>query len=462
MSAVASIAGFMKKHVLGQSLIRRNPFYYERSRALLDSAPELDLAARREWSLAQVRRTLDVARITDYGRRVKGGDTLDSWPLLEKEKLRHALRSFTTGNEWLSAPATTGGTSGVPLKVLRSFEAIVFEQASIDNVIQSLGVDARIARTAVLRGDNPRDIVVSPNPESEIIGGGRILTMSANAVTHTSVEHIANTLQNFAPELLCAYPSALETLGRFLRDGGRRLKIPAVVTSSEVIRPDSWRLIEEFLGCRLVDYYGQAERIAFAAANRPREYYFQYRYSRVEFIPYEGDGLAARDPANRIYEVIGTSFWNTLLPIVRYRTGDLIRVPKEWGEPELEELALGLRPFEGVLGRQQELLVCPSAIRITGIGQVPNDVKNVIRLQVVQENVDSARIFVLPTGEFTAADAEVLLANARTRIPPEVDLTVEIAPRLERTPRGKTPLIVHRPPVHDALRRQGIEPLFTR
>lgn len=29
-------------------------------------------------------------------------------------------------------------------------------------------------------------------------------------------------------------------------------------------------------------------------------------------------------------------------------------------------------------------------------------------------------------------------------------------------PRGKTPLIVHRPPVHDALRRQGVEPLFTR
>ena len=33
MSAVlAFVAGFMKKHVLGQSLVRRNPFYYERSR----------------------------------------------------------------------------------------------------------------------------------------------------------------------------------------------------------------------------------------------------------------------------------------------------------------------------------------------------------------------------------------------------------------------------------------------
>lgn len=44
----------------------------------------------------------------------------------------------------------------------------------------------------------------------------------------------------------------------------------------------------------------------------------------------------------------------------------------------------------------------------------------------------------------------------------EVNIRVEIASRLERTPRGNTPLIVHRPPVHDALRRHGVEPLFTR
>jgi phenylacetate-CoA ligase len=461
MSAVASIAGFMKKHVLGQRLIRRNPFYYDRSRALLDSGPILDLAGRREWAEAQTRRTLEFARITDYGRRLNRGDNLADWPLLEKENLRHGLKSFTTGNEWLSAPATTGGTSGVPLKVLRSFEAIVFEQASIDYVIQSVGVDARTARTAVLRGDNPRDIVVSPNPESEIIGGGRILTMSANAVTHTSVEHIANTLESFKPELLCAYPSALETLSRYLRDSGRRLHIPAVVTSSEVIRPEAWHLTEEMLNCRLADYYGQAERIAFAMAVKPREYRFQYRYSRVEFIPYDGGGMA-RDTAHRIYEVIGTSYWNSLLPIVRYRTGDLIRVPAEWGEAELEELALGLRTFEGILGRQQEVLVIPHGVRMTGLGYVPREVRNVIRMQVVQEDFDSARIFVLPTAQFTKEDAELIIANARIRVPEGVNFTVEIVPRLERTPRGKTPLIVHRPPVHDALRRQGFEPLFTR
>jgi phenylacetate-CoA ligase len=239
------------------------------------------------------------------------------------------------------------------------------------------------------------------------------------------------------------------------------LSIPAVVTSSEVFRRDAWHLVEQMLGCRLVDYYGQAERIAFAYANAPGEYRFEHSYSRVEFIPYDGQPLP-RDSQFRLYEIVGTSFWNNLLPIVRYRTGDLVRLPASWGERELEELALGLRTFEGVLGRQQELIVCPNSIRITGIGCVPYDVNNVLRFQVIQEDFDQARIFVLPTEQFSTADAETLLANARTRIPAEVNISVEIAWRLERTPRGKTPLIVHRPPVHDALRRHGVEPLFTR
>jgi phenylacetate-CoA ligase len=461
MNAVTSFAGYMKKHVLGQTLIRRNPFYYDRSSAVLERGEAWEYERRRAWSARQVAQTLQLAKRTEYGRSVRGGDTLASWPLLDKECLRHGLSAFTTGYKWFSAPATTGGTSGVPLKVLRSLEAIVFEQATIDRVIQAVGVDARTARTAVLRGDNPRDIEVSPNPECEVINSGRIMTMSANAVTHTSVEHIAQSIEKFRPELLCAYPSALETLARHLRDNGRTLSIPAVVTSSEVFRPEAWALVQRVLGCRLADYYGQAERIAFAYATAPGEYRFQHGYSRVEFIPYDGQHLP-RDSQFKLYEIVGTSFWNSLLPIVRYRTGDLVRLPASWGERELEELSLGLRTFPGVLGRQQELLVCPQAVRITGIGCVPRDIHNVLRFQVVQEDIEEARILVLPADGFSPADAETLLTNARARLPPEVKLTVEIAARLERTPRGKTPLIVHRPPVHDALRRQGVEPLFTR
>jgi len=460
MSAVASVSGFFKKHTLGQSLIRRNPYYYEPARENILELEAVDLPRRRAWAERQVARTLALARGTEYGKSVRGGETLASWPLLEKEPLRHGLQSFTTGIDWLSATATTGGTSGVPLKVLRSLQAIVFEQASIDRLIELAGADVRTDRTAILRGDNPRDIEISPNPDCEYINGGRMLTMSANAVTLTSAEHVADTLEKFAPRLLCAYPTALETLCRYLHHSGRRLTIPAVVTSSEVFRPDAWWLTERMLNARVVDYYGQAERVAFAYALAPREYRFSPAYSYVEFIPY--DGKAPRGASHRLYEVVGTTYWNSVLPLVRYRTGDLVCFPASWGKDELSEVALGIRPFTGVLGRQQEVLLCPESVRITGIGSMPREVRNVIRLQVVQENFDEARIFVLPTEDFCKQDADNLLLNALERVPGECKVTVETADRLERTPRGKTPLISHRPPVHDALRRHGIEPLFTR
>ena len=52
--------------------------------------------------------------------------------------------------------------------------------------------------------------------------------------------------------------------------------------------------------------------------------------------------------------------------------------------------------------------------------------------------------------------------NARAKVPPSMNVQIETAQWLERTPRGKTPLVIHRKPVRDQLRLQGIEPAVTR
>ena len=86
---------------------------------------------------------------------------------------------------------------------------------------------------------------------------------------------------------------------------------------------------------------------------------------------------------------------------MRYRTGDLVRLPASWGERELEELSLGLRTFEGVLGRQQELHRVPAGgAHHRHRRAFRDDVRNVLRIQVVQEDLDQARIFVLPDEKF--------------------------------------------------------------
>ncbi|HTU66040.1 MAG TPA: hypothetical protein VMF52_08830 [Steroidobacteraceae bacterium] len=461
MSATLAFVDRLKRHVVGDSLVRRNPFYYERSRRVLDRLESDDFEGRRQWSREQLQRTLLAAQRTDYGQVVGGTDEVDTWPLMDKELLRDRLDAFTTGSEWFAAPANTGGTQGIPLKLVRSLDGIVFEQACIDRMVSGLALDPREARTAVLRGDNLQDPRTLLAPEGVSANGGRSRIHCAHAVSLENIERLVESLQRFSPDLLCIYPSALEALCGLLVESGRRLEVPAVLTSSEVLKPAAWALAREVLGCRIADYYGQSERIAFAYAFAPREYRFLPGYSHVEFVRHDSP-LLPEGSNELLYEIVGTSFWNSLMPLVRYRTGDLVRLPAAWGQRELEELALGMRTFGGILGRQQEVIVCPEGVRLTGLDAIPNEVERVLRIQVVQETLTSARVRVVPARGFGETDAAKLLANARAKVPAGLDITIEVAHWLERTPRGKTPLIIHRPPVHEALRRAGIEPLTTR
>jgi phenylacetate-CoA ligase len=148
-----------------------------------------------------------------------------------------------------------------------------------------------------------------------------------------------------------------------------------------------------------------------------------------------------------LYEIVGTSLWNLAMPLVRYRTGDLVSLPAAWGAAELEEVALGVRPFAGILGRSGEFLLTPEGARITGINHFPREVGHVRRIQVIQEQLDEVRLLVLAEAGYSQHDAQRLLANVRAKLPPSMRVSVELCERLEQTALGKTPFVIHRPAV---------------
>lgn len=453
-------AGRLKRNVLGESLVRRNPLYYGAARRHLAQLEASGFVERRAWTHERLREVLHLARGSRYGREVGGTLEPESWPLLEKELLRDRGEAFLTRRGWVASPASTGGTTGIPLKLWRSLDGVTFEQACQDQLIEQLGADPRRDKVAVLRGDNIKDPSDLKPPHWRVSNGGRCIVFSSNVLMAETINHYADALEEFAPKLLCAYPTSLECLCRLLNAAGRRLNIPAVLTSSEVLKKEAWKLARDTLGCEMADYYGQAERVGFAYAFEPRSYRFLPGYAYIELVPF-GNDLAA-GTGSTLYEIVGTSFWNRTMPLVRYRTGDLVRLPASWGRREREEVTLGLRSFSGVMGREQEILVCPRGVRLTGIDHIPRDVRNVLRIQVVQESLEHVRILVLPGPGFSRRDADQLLFNARSKVPDSMIVQVETAEWLERTPRGKTPLVIHRAPVESLLRNAGVEPSVTR
>jgi phenylacetate-coenzyme A ligase PaaK-like adenylate-forming protein len=439
---VQKIAQKLKTLRLGDVAIRRNPLFYSEACEVIRFLERADIGGRRAWTRARLARALSAAARLPYGRGVRGSDDIGAWPLLDKAMVRAEPQAFRAPGIFPAARASTGGTSGAPLPLARSLRSIVFEQACIDRMMALLGADPTRARIAVLRGDNVKDPSDFRPPYWSFAAGGRRMVLSSNHLNAATVREYAEALEAFAPDVLWAYPTSIESLCLLLERSGRELAVARVLTSSEVLRPEVWGLVTRTLGCELLDYYGQAERVGFAWARAPGEYRFLPGYAHIELLP-TGDGRC---------EIAGTTLWNGAMPLVRYRTGDLVPLPEACGAREIEELALGVRPFAGVLGRDSDILISPEGVRLTGIDHFQRDVPNLVRIQVIQESLEHVRVLTLATRDFDASDGERLLYNIRRKLPASMRVDIERTDALERTAQYKAPFVIHRPAVRELLR----------
>jgi phenylacetate-CoA ligase len=431
---------------LGDIAIRRNPLFYTGARRELRRLEAADVACRREWMGRKLALALAHASRSRYARDIATPRELASWPLLSKTRVVRDPAAFRCGRPLVAAQASTGGTSGEPLPLLRSLRSVAFEQACIDRMLELLEVRPSEARIAILRGDSIKDPSDFTPPYWTEAAGGRRLLLSSFHLNPATIEAYAQALERYAPDVLWAHPNTIDSLCVHLRRAGRRLALPRVLTSSEVLRPRVWEFIVETLGCRLLDYYGQAERVAFAYACAPGEYRFLPGYSHVELLP------AGEEGCETLYEIVGTSLWNSAMPLVRYRTADLLRLPSSWGARELEEVALGARSFGGILGRDVDFLLSPEGTRLISPNHFLREVPHLARIQVIQETLAHVRILVLGTEAFSLADEAELLRNVRMKVPASMRVSIERVPALERTRLGKTPFVIHRPAVKQLLR----------
>jgi phenylacetate-coenzyme A ligase PaaK-like adenylate-forming protein len=446
-----AFAKALKRLSVGDAVVRRNPLFYPEARDAIAELLRGDFNARKQWTEKRIAETLWTARRSRYARKVDGGSKLQSWPILHKEQVRNDPQAFQCSSSWLVAKASTGGTSGAPLQLSRSLRAIAFEQACIDQMIAMLGAEARSAKCAILRTDAIKDPNDFRPPFWIEAGGGQRLIFSCSHLNAQTMSAYVEALERFAPDVLWAYPTSLEALCMLLERGKLKLHLPRVMCSSEVLHAPVWDLAIRQLNCSLLDYYGQAERVAFAYATARGEYRFLPGYAHLEFRRVGAEGDLAT------YEIIGTSLWNSAMPLIRYATGDLIRLPMNWGSRELDELAMGTRTFAGVLGRDSDILITPEGVKVTGISHFQRDVNNIVRIQVIQETSSAVLIRVLAKPGFGIRDQEALLQNVRTKLPSTMQVRIDLTEPLERTTLGKTPFVIHRPAVKEQLREMQMQ-----
>ncbi len=366
---------------------------------------------------------------------LKSTEDLSECPLLTKQDLLEHRESMVSSavSKKQRLYITTGGSTGVPVGFyLEKGVSRPKEQAFLEAQWKRAGYFDG-ARLAVIRGHVTSDR-----------SGGKIasydatrdwLMLSSYHLTEERLPEYVAAIERFKPDLLHAYPSAALQLAEFLERAGQTWHVPlrGLLAGSERLTLPQKRLLERVFKCRVYRWYGHSERAVLAGEGRTSDlFYFWPTYGFTEFGPVNEDGLC---------EVIGTSFHNLAMPLIRYRTGDYVRLadPRTDGELEFPWPAAS-----AVDGREQEFLVTATGRRIslTAFNMHDGIFDDLYAVQFFQAEQGVTEFRYVPGPRFDRSRLAAIEAGVRRKLGDDFVVTLREVAETEKTTRGKHRWIV--------------------
>jgi phenylacetate-CoA ligase len=423
---------YTARHVL-----KRQPVVAERARDL-HAREQLDAAGQRRRQEQLLRETLRAAEripaLADAARRAPASGLAaylrDAFPVIDKSTLLARRADYYPrrgkARGWWPV-GKTSGTTGTPLDVFRGLGSVLWEESF--HLQHWHWTGWRTAEPqAVLRGDIVRPAEQREPPFWFDDRAGRQLILSTRHLSDDTVAAFVAAVNGSGARLLRAYPTAAFEFAKAVERQRLSLRFDAVITGSDLLYPFERERIEAVFGARVYNFYGMAERIAFAAECEHGSLHVNPEYSLVEIVDADGQ------PTDGIGYVAGTSFHNTLMPLVRYRVSDTAHwrhAPCPCGRsyPALEKLT----------GRTGDMLfdLRGAPVNPTIVSFAFKGLHNIDRAQVAQTARDHWAIRVVPGARYAHADGEALLGNIDRLVSGDVRAEIELVDALPDLDSGK-------------------------
>lgn len=352
---------------------------------------------------------------------------LGMYPLLSKEDLvlnRDAMVNPTmAGSSRLRM--TTGGSSGVPVDFyLQKGVSRAKEQAYLEAQWRRRGYKMGEA-TAVIRG-----AVTSRHSEGRISYRDTFRNWLILSSYHLSPERLPEYLEalnRFKPRHLHAYPSAALMLARAMQEVGAKLEfeLKSILCGSEKLSSESQAFLEQHFQAPVFHWYGHAERVVLAGQGKQSDHlYFWPGYGYVEFGEPNAMGQC---------EVIGTSFHNVVMPLIRYRTGDFVKLPEKL------EAELPMVEVAAVVGREYEFLVSGKGRRVslTAINMHDGLFEGLMAVQFFQAEKGEIEFRYQPSTKWNANRLKGIQEGLRIKLGEDFLLRMSEVREVTKTAGGK-------------------------
>jgi phenylacetate-CoA ligase len=248
-------------------------------------------------------------------------------------------------------------------------------------------------------------------------------------------------MRGIGPCMFHAYPSSAHAFAKFILAGTDKTpqNVKGVLLESENVFADQIADIEKAFGARVFSSYGHSEKLVLAAqCEYTRDYHVWPTYGYFELLDAGGRPVQERGKEG---EIVGTGFINTVVPFIRYRTGDYATYAGERCEACGREHTL----LVDIRGRwpQGGLVAADGAVvSMTTLNVHDDTFRKVREYQFHQSVPGRATLWVVPLGSLDENEQRRITTNMNKRLQGQVVLDLEIRTELAKTVRGKRPRVI--------------------
>jgi phenylacetate-CoA ligase len=413
-------------------------------RAVLDELRRTQWLSRDELTALQRDRLNTILRVAAevpvyrklWGSIVPSADDLATLPLIQKADVQ-ADRHTVTHPRFRDMPLReihTGGTTGRTLAIYCTPSVLQTNYAFFARLREWAGIPES-GRVATFAGR----VVVPPAQDRPPFWrrnfAGRQLLCSSYHLSERTVGAYADALAAFAPELIDSYPSSLEPIARFVIDRGiTSIRPHAVITSSETLSAEVRDLLVRAFAAPVFDHYGSAEMAALISQCASGSYHVNPEFGIVEV--FRGDVAAAPGETG---ELVATGFINPVMPLIRYRMGDLAVA-----STASCDCGRAFPVIAQVLGRVDDVVVTPEGRRVGRLDPIFKSVSSLYEARVIQDETDHVVIEVVVRAGLPEHERRDLVHEAGLRLGPKMRIDVAVVDAIPRTASGKLRMVENR------------------
>jgi len=376
---------------------------------------------KKEWQLKKLNEILEYSKenVPYYTQIFKENkiilplkklEEISKIPILTKEIIRDNYKDLISQKKMNSYTVNTGGSTGNPLKLLKSKENYIKEQAFLDYYMKKLGLKSFKCKKAIIRGEYPK------NGISEKIGNNLIL--SSYLISEKTIKDYILKLEKFNPEMIHVYPSSIYMISKLIEDNNLSITLPklkVIVSSSEIFYLEQKKLVSKVFKCKIFDLYGNTENTVHAVNLFPKmNYSFNDFYSYIEIID---------------DEIISTAFNELAMPLIRYKTNDEI----EYLDKNKDEFIIKGRSQDYIYGKNGEKYPVVGII----FGQHFSSFKDIDNFQIRQEKMGEIEFLIQSKKKLTKEKEKEICEVLEECASNNLKVNIAYTEILEKTVRGK-------------------------